>query len=154
MKKILLLTLIAFLAVGTVFGMAKENESFVSAILKYQIAGQRAPIQTGTYGKSIIQNGYEVDYKTAYAQRRGPGMMDDYGWGHMDGWHNRGFFGGWWMWLIAIILIGAVIYFAVKSSQNKETGRSGDALEILKKRYARGEITKEEYDSMKKDLKE
>jgi len=33
------------------------------------------------------------------------------------------------------------------------SGESGEnAVDILKKRYARGEITKEEFESMKKDL--
>jgi putative membrane protein len=31
-------------------------------------------------------------------------------------------------------------------------GGEESALEILKKRYARGEITKEEYDKMKKEI--
>jgi putative membrane protein len=59
-------------------------------------------------------------------------------------------YGGWFMWLIPVILIAIVIYFIV---QARESGGSGETpLEILKKRYARGEITKEDYDRMKRDL--
>jgi putative membrane protein len=37
-------------------------------------------------------------------------------------------------------------------SHQSEGGESGTALEILRKRYARGEITKEEFDEMSVDL--
>ena len=72
-------------------------------------------------------------------------MMDD--WGHMT-WG----YGGVFMWLILLVLIGFVVYFVARSG--KWPGRGGEEtpLEILKKRYARGEITKDEYDRMKKEL--
>ncbi len=58
------------------------------------------------------------------------------------------------MWIIFLILLGVVIYFIVQTVKNKNI--SGDVqetpLSILKKRYAKGEITKEEFDRMKKDL--
>lgn len=59
------------------------------------------------------------------------------------------------MWLIWIIIAGVIVYFVLDRS--KRAGRSNDPLgesplEILKKRYARGEITKEEYDRLKSDI--
>ena len=58
------------------------------------------------------------------------------------------------MWLLMLILIGVVIYFVVQSSRSKGSGGSPreTPLDILKKRYAKGEITKEEFDKMKQDL--
>ncbi|HID38479.1 MAG TPA: SHOCT domain-containing protein [Calditrichaeota bacterium] len=70
-------------------------------------------------------------------------MMGDFGFGHM------GF--GWLFW-IALIVAG---FFLIRgnlsgNSWNQNSGQS--ALDILKQRYARGEISKEEFNRMKKDL--
>jgi len=59
------------------------------------------------------------------------------------------------MWLIWIIIAAAVIYFIFERSRrtgdSKESDRESPA-EILKKRYAKGELTKEEFDRMMKDI--
>ncbi|KFO66888.1 hypothetical protein ER57_14615 [Smithella sp. SCADC] len=68
---------------------------------------------------------------------------------------NYGFgYGGMFMWLLFLIVFGVAIYFIIQVSKSKDVvGRSQDTpLDILKKRYAKGEITKEEFDRMKKDL--
>lgn len=78
-------------------------------------------------------------------------MMWNNGYGMM-----RWGFGGWIMGLLFLIIIIAVVFVIVFSFRNKNTltGSSGNEtpLEILKKRYAKGEITKKEFDEMKKDL--
>lgn len=77
---------------------------------------------------------------------RGWHMMDD--WGHMS-WG----FGGLLMWLLLLVLIGFVVYFVMRSDKWMKRGGSEETpLDILKKRYASGEITKQEYEKMKKDL--
>lgn len=64
---------------------------------------------------------------------------------------NFGF--GWLLWIIIIVLVVALIWKNTSERdkyipfENKET-----ALDILKKRYAKGEITKEQFDQMKKDI--
>jgi putative membrane protein len=63
-----------------------------------------------------------------------------------------GHFGGmhliWWiLWLIFIFWIFAIPYDIPGQRKKKET-----PLDILKKRYAAGEINKNEYEEMKKTL--
>jgi putative membrane protein len=50
-----------------------------------------------------------------------------------------------------LIIVGIVLVIRWLLSQGKES-RSDSALEILRRRYARGEINKEEFESKKKDL--
>ena len=65
------------------------------------------------------------------------------------------FFGGMWFgWFFWIAIIAIVIWLLVdrsnKTKQNLPPQET--ALDILKKRYAKGEITKEQFEQMKKDL--
>lgn len=82
----------------------------------------------------------------------GPGWMGG-GPGYMHPW----FGGGYFIWIVLLILAAVVIYLISQqrkggspfsqTSPPKET-----PLDILKKRYAAGEITKEQFEDMKKDL--
>ena len=76
---------------------------------------------------------------------------------HWDGPDMMGYgfgYGGMFMWLIFLVVLAVAIYFIVVVAKNKNLGGHAPEtpLEILKKRYAKGEITKEEFDRMKKDL--
>ncbi len=76
-------------------------------------------------------------------------------------WFGMGFM---WLWPIGLVIIGVIVYFAVTASshqrscshtthQYQQPQYSGSrALEILKERYAKGEITKEQYLQMKEEL--
>jgi len=77
--------------------------------------------------------------------------MRDFGYGR--GWMHYGW-GGILMWILFLIIIIAVIYLIFHVTRSRIPGiPSGDTpLDVLKKRYARGEITKEEFDRIKKDL--
>jgi len=70
-------------------------------------------------------------------------------------WHDMGY-GMWITWVFWIIIIGLIVYLLVRLTAQKggggTQGSSETPLDILKKRYARGEISKEEFESMKKDL--
>jgi len=81
----------------------------------------------------------------------GPGMM---GRGMMvRGMMNFGY-GGLFIWVIFLILIAVIIYLVIQATKAKEftVSATETPLAILKKRYAKGEITKEEFDIIKKDF--
>ena len=65
------------------------------------------------------------------------------------------FFGGWtiiiWVLIIALIIWG-VVELVRRGSSTTDTSRKRDPLEIAKERYAKGEINKEEFERIKKDL--
>ena len=75
----------------------------------------------------------------------GPGMMGGFGW-------------GWFMPIFMILFWGLVIWGIValvrglSGSRGSDSSKTDSALEVLKRRYARGEINKEEYEEKKKDL--
>jgi len=80
------------------------------------------------------------------------GLYDGYnGWGvgSMMGW-----FGGGVVMILFWVLLIALIVWAVREVSGKYTNtRSGShALDILKERYAKGEISKEEFEAKKKDI--
>jgi putative membrane protein len=55
--------------------------------------------------------------------------------------------------ILALIIGGIVFFIKIVTSGGKKAPRSNEALlEILKTRYAKGEITREEYEQMKKDI--
>lgn len=58
----------------------------------------------------------------------------------------------WWVLIIAAILV--FIRVMMKSGNKKSDSQNETPLEILKRRYAKGEITKEEFEERKNDLKD
>ena len=64
-------------------------------------------------------------------------------------------------WLIMMLFFGLFIWFIVwiinntslnNSTNNSLNSKNKTPLEIIKERYAKGEITKKEYEDMKKEL--
>jgi putative membrane protein len=75
--------------------------------------------------------------------------------GWFGGPHMGQFFGGGlFMWITTIIVIALLAFFGVKyfQTRNSDPARTESPLDIAKSRYARGEITKEQFDALKKDL--
>jgi putative membrane protein len=63
-----------------------------------------------------------------------------------------GYMGIWWLWLLVIAIVVILFY----SVNNFRTGMSDiqneTPLDLLKKRYAKGEINKQVFEEKKKDL--
>ena len=76
----------------------------------------------------------------------GPGMM--------------GGFGLWWLMPIFMLIFWGLIIWAIVAlirgltspGRSSATGQPDSALELLKRRYAQGEISKQEFEEKKKDL--
>lgn len=69
-------------------------------------------------------------------------------WGYGNGWGLLGLLhmGLWWILLIlGIVVLAKWLFSGERASGNR-------ALEVLKERYARGEIGKDEYEQKRKDL--
>lgn len=78
----------------------------------------------------------------------GPEMMGGYG----MGWGFGGFFMLLW-WVLIIVGIVVLVRWLVGSSRDSHGGAPDKtALDILKERYARGEINRETYEQMRRDL--
>jgi putative membrane protein len=80
----------------------------------------------------------------------GPGMMGG-AWGWIGGIFMMIF------WILIIVALALFIRWLVSADGNRSRllpGPGESAVDILKKRYARGEITKEQFESMKRDLGE
>ncbi|MDT8386529.1 MAG: SHOCT domain-containing protein [Thiogranum sp.] len=74
---------------------------------------------------------------------------------HTDGGMVFGGFFMWIFWLLVVILTFAAIwYLATNTSGGRRSSGppEEDALEILRKRYARGEIGSEEYQQRRQEL--
>ena len=71
----------------------------------------------------------------------------DYGWG-------MGFGSGWFSMIIfwVLLILGIVYIVKMIAGSPKKGDKEEAAIDILKKRYAKGEISKEEFDKIKDDI--
>jgi putative membrane protein len=86
----------------------------------------------------------------AFAQWRG----DEWGYGP---WMMRGYGMGWVGGIMMLafwiaVIVGIVLLIRWLATSTRGGGSAESALEILKRRYARGEIDKKEFEQKKKDL--
>lgn len=74
---------------------------------------------------------------------------------HDWGWNHDGMFVMWIIWIPIVIVL---VWFLIKlrnAASNKRTEKNIDTpLDLLKKRYAKGEIDTEEYEKRKNKLQE
>lgn len=61
---------------------------------------------------------------------------------------------GWLFWIAVLVIVVWLVLRVINNPLNKDKNSAGEtALDILKRRYASGEISKKEYDELKKDIK-
>lgn len=73
-----------------------------------------------------------------------------------DGYHNGGSDGYSWVFMLlmmALVFLGVVLVIHYLNCSAHSTNKEDTALEILKARYAKGDIEKKEFDEKRKDLK-
>ena len=71
----------------------------------------------------------------------GFGLFNSFGWIFMILW-----------WVLIIAGIVALIRWLIRQSRSSHNNHAKSALEVLKERYAKGEINKQEFEEKKKDL--
>ena len=72
----------------------------------------------------------------------------------MHGFGGMGFGMG-FGWIIGLLVLAAIIWLVVRATNpnaQKDSGNDKSALDILKERYARGEIDKSEFQARKENL--
>lgn len=76
-----------------------------------------------------------------------------WGWNGMTGWG----FGGIWMIVLWVIVIGLIVWGIVALTRHSDarrlSGMRDEPLEIAGERYARGEISREDYERIKRDIR-
>ncbi len=68
-------------------------------------------------------------------------------WGYYDGWS--------WLWMAAMMVVfwGGIIAVAVFAIRSFTASKNSDAaMDVLRRRFASGEITKDEFENMRKAL--
>ncbi|MEO8911435.1 MAG: SHOCT domain-containing protein [Candidatus Saccharimonas sp.] len=79
------------------------------------------------------------------------------GYDMMNGWSSSTGSYSPWGWLLMFVMMALVvlgIVLLVRFVMGSQSNKNGvDALDILKQRYAKGDITKKQFNEMKQDLK-
>ena len=76
--------------------------------------------------------------------------MMNFGYGYSMGFSGWIFMVFWWV--LIIVAVVALIKWLTHGSWHCRHGETSSAMDILKDRYAKGEINKEEFEAKKKDL--
>lgn len=70
------------------------------------------------------------------------------GWGHWMGWLGSAFMIAVW----ALVIVGGVFLVRFLVRQGRGQAQGDSSLEILKRRYAQGDISREEFEEKRRDL--
>ena len=80
------------------------------------------------------------------------GGMGSYGYGWDGGWMGFGIIGMLMFWVLMIVGIVVLVKWVIGSQFSRSLPPTKTAIDIVKERYARGEIDKEEFEQKKRDL--
>jgi putative membrane protein len=75
----------------------------------------------------------------------------------MWGYYNNpmGWFGFGWIFMVlfcGLVIWGIIVFIRWLANQGESENKKSNAIEILKERYAKGEINKDEFEEKKKNL--
>lgn len=73
----------------------------------------------------------------------------------MNDWHGVGHMGGMWLWwILGIAIIGVLAWVVVKPLSSNSRDNESTPEELLKRRYAQGDIDKDDYEKRLSDLRQ
>src|SRR3990172_10731838 len=126
--------------------MGKEGEEQMHIIMGKRLSGCDTSAQVPQSGSGFMPMMWMMGSAGSPQAEGGVYPMMGYGWNGFNtfGWVFMIFF-----WLLLVLGVIALISYLSKSGPSKE-GQT--PLDILKARYARGEINQKEFEEMKKDL--
>lgn len=98
-----------------------------------------------------LGNNYLVGYPNGMINLMSGGMMGNGGYG--NGMMGSFGWGGMFMGILFVILIGIIVFIVIKTARGTGSRLTNETpLEILKIRYAKGEISKDDFDKMKQAM--
>ena len=126
--------------------MGKEGEEQMHIVMGKRLSGCDTSAQLPQNGVGFMPMMWTVE--------GGGNPMMGTGWGNMiGGWSGLGLLGWIPMLLFWILLIlGVVALFRNLGDSTRNNDKQRSPLDILKERYAKGEIDKKEFEQIKKDL--
>ena len=141
--------------------MGKEGEEQMHVVMGKRLSGCNSNAQLPQSGVGFIPMMFppqSFDYAQDFGGTKGGGnpMMGYGGWNNwnnmMGGWGGFGF--GWIFMIVfwILIILGVIALVRYLGNSGKTTKDNKTPLEILKERYAKGEIDKKEFEEKKKDL--
>jgi len=133
--------------------MGEEGEEQMHIAMGKRLSGCEPNAQVPSNGVGFMPMMWMMGSAGSPQVGGGGNSMMGTGWGNMmGGWNGFGLLG--WIpmllfWILLILGVVALLRYLGRSGQQQE---NKTPLEILKKRYAGGEINKKEFEEMKKDL--
>lgn len=136
---------------------AMIGNSEVHEQMDKNMGGEGSATLTALHKK--IGYNYLVGYPNGMMDLMSGDMMGNYGGGMMgnSGYGMMGSFGwgGMFMGILFIIVIGVILFVVIKTARGTGPRLTNEtSLDILKLRYAKGEISKDDFDKMKQAMEE